>query len=126
MSFLQSLIQIPYSCYILFQRMSTILFTFLVFTFVCFWHMHKLASDLLPLSLSGGAYGVGVGPIYLKGLLCRGNETNLFQCQSSGFLEGYICSHFDDAAVICPREEHTTSKNSVLYMSFKWRLSFSC
>ena len=74
-------------------------------------------SGILPLALTGGAYGEGAGPIYLKGLQCRGNENNLFDCQSSNYSNDYTCNHLDDAAVICPREKHTACNTNWVVLS---------
>ena len=85
---------------ILFFLVSPLLHAFGTYT--------KLALDPFSLALSGGAYGTGAGPIYLKGMLCQGNEGNLTQCRTYDNFDSdyYACSHSDDAAVICPREEH--------------------
>ena len=88
-----------------------------VFTFVYTYMLLQPESGILPLALTGGAYGKGAGPIYLKGLQCRGNEDNLFQCQSSNYSSDYTCTHRDDSAVICPREKHTTCSTHWVVLS---------
>ena len=52
------------------------------------------------------AYGRGTGSVYLSNTQCRGNETNLGQCQTSSWGNThYYCSHDYDAGVSC--HEHT-------------------
>ena len=49
-------------------------------------------------------FGPGTGPIFLAGVGCRGNETNLFSCPHVRYLLDISdCSHSDDAGVICPQ-----------------------
>ena len=51
-------------------------------------------------------YGRGTGSVYLSNTQCRGNETNLGQCQTSSWGNTYYyCSHYYDAGVSC--HEHT-------------------
>ena len=49
---------------------------------------------------SNGFFAPGVGPIFLKNLGCRGNETNLFGCIHSRVV---FCSDREDAGVVCPQ-----------------------
>ena len=52
------------------------------------------------------AYGRGTGSVYLSNTQCRGNETNLGQCQTSSWGNThYYCPHDYDAGVSC--HEHT-------------------
>ena len=41
-------------------------------------------------------------PIHVRDLNCSGNEESIWDCPNNG-LAGYLCSHYDDAAVKCLR-----------------------
>ncbi|XP_038052383.1 deleted in malignant brain tumors 1 protein-like [Patiria miniata] len=47
-----------------------------------------------------GHFGQGSGPIVLSIVACNGNESNIDQCNHSGWLPNG-CSHAEDAAVTC-------------------------
>jgi len=55
-------------------------------------------TDSIP--VGGATYGSGVGEIFLDDLLCRGDETSLFDCptRSNG---RHNCDHSEDAGVRC-------------------------
>lgn len=60
--------------------------------------IHCILGDVI--QIQGGFYGDGLGMVWLKGLQCLGNETNLLQCPvDHGY---YHCSHSYDVSVICP------------------------
>ena len=48
-------------------------------------------------------FGQGIGPIYLDGVTCIGNETSLAECEHQG-VSSHDCSYSLDAGVICPGE----------------------
>jgi hypothetical protein len=45
-------------------------------------------------------FGQGNGPIMLDDLNCNGNETDISECPSRGWLTN-DCSHSEDAGVSC-------------------------
>ena len=61
----------------------------------------------VPIPISGGSYGPGLGEIRLAGLQCTGTERNLTSCPITRNFFSLFCSHFDDAGVLCPGK-HTT------------------
>ena len=46
------------------------------------------------------SFGPGTGPVFLLGMECLGNETNINQCKHSR-LAASRCSHEDDVGVVC-------------------------
>lgn len=66
--------------------------------------MHACAGVLegMPEAVSGGTFGVGVGPIFLDQLRCRVGDTSLLGCPS-GVPHGLVtCTHSQDVGVTCP------------------------
>lgn len=53
-------------------------------------------------SFDYGAFGPGGGPVWLSGLMCTGNESNIGSCGMKGFSLVYP-EHFTDASVICKK-----------------------
>ena len=49
-------------------------------------------------------FGEGEGPIYLDGLRCTGQESNLLDCEVGRplGLPSAFCDHSDDVGVECP------------------------
>ena len=45
-------------------------------------------------------FGAGVGPIYLSGVYCTGNEANLTNCSRSSIVN-CLRGHSEDAGVRC-------------------------
>ncbi|XP_029437962.1 deleted in malignant brain tumors 1 protein-like [Rhinatrema bivittatum] len=52
----------------------------------------------------GAHFNSGSGPVWLKAVFCRGNETNFSQC-GSVMTEHYPCEHSQDAGVVCSGHE---------------------
>ena len=46
-------------------------------------------------------FGQGTGDIILDNLLCRGNESNIFDCRHNGETN-HNCAHSEDAGIFCP------------------------
>ena len=46
-------------------------------------------------------FGQGLGPIWLDGVACTGNESGLVECGHLGVNVTRYCSHFEDAGVVC-------------------------
>ncbi|XP_048590445.1 deleted in malignant brain tumors 1 protein isoform X2 [Nematostella vectensis] len=55
-------------------------------------------------ALGYGAFGPGLGPTWLEGVGCYGNERNLSQC-TLGVLSPVYPTHMNDAGVICDKGE---------------------
>ena len=49
----------------------------------------------------GFRFGDGRGSMWVSGIQCRGDETNINQCQQN-ILGVNDCNHWEDAGVICP------------------------
>lgn len=49
-----------------------------------------------------GAFGEGVGPIFLNQLSCDESNLGILECDRQSFLGVVDCSHARDAGVICP------------------------
>ena len=47
----------------------------------------------------------GIGAIFLDGIHCNGNESNLLQCTHDGIAE-HDCVHHEDAGVSCGNSPH--------------------
>ena len=47
-----------------------------------------------------GSYSEGVWPIHINDLNCTGNEESVLECPHNGIV-GYMCNHYEDAAVMC-------------------------
>ena len=47
-----------------------------------------------------GYYGAGAGPVWLSSVSCSGSEATLESC-SHGSWGAQICSHEEDAGVVC-------------------------
>ena len=54
-------------------------------------------------ALSRAPFGLGSGPIHLDDLMCRGNESTLFDCP---YDPTHNCNHFEDAGVRCSPESN--------------------
>ena len=65
-----------------------------VFTFI-YYCMHTGA-----IALSSGAFGPGVGTVFLDSVTCDGTEQFLHQCMNDG-LGDHNCQHNEDAAIVC-------------------------
>ncbi|XP_067321148.1 deleted in malignant brain tumors 1 protein-like isoform X2 [Anolis sagrei] len=71
-------------------------------------------------AFGGSHYGQGVGPIWLKGLNCTGEETSLRECSRIPHHE-YNCNHRRDAGVECTEvkliggEDHCSGRVEVLH-----------
>jgi deleted-in-malignant-brain-tumors protein 1 len=46
-------------------------------------------------------FGMGMGPIIFNNLECTGSELNIFDCPSDGVGVSGMCTHANDAAVMC-------------------------
>ena len=61
------------------------------------------------LAAPGGAFfGEGAGPVWLSELACRGGERQLGLCPHRGW-KAHICSHEEDAGVVCAGKGSSTS-----------------
>ena len=61
-------------------------------------------ADAVALVASSTTFGPGTGPIFLNGVSCRGNETNLADCPHDGIgILGEFCVHSNDGGVACPQ-----------------------
>ena len=49
---------------------------------------------------TNGAFGQGVGDIFLDNVVCDGNELRLVDCASNP-LAAHNCQHNQDAGVVC-------------------------
>ena len=74
-----------------------------------FSHLHPLTplSFIGAVALTWSTYGEGFGPILMSSVVCNGTEQNISQCRRS---DGSSCIHFQDAGVICKREEKIRGK----------------
>lgn len=52
------------------------------------------------IALSSGAFGPGVGTIFIDNIRCTGAEEFLYQCRNEG-VGDHNCEHEEDAAVVC-------------------------
>ena len=50
---------------------------------------------------SNAAYGQGQGPIWIKTIECRGNETDLKKCPGTIWEHNYYCKHSEDVGLEC-------------------------
>ncbi|XP_066127087.1 soluble scavenger receptor cysteine-rich domain-containing protein SSC5D [Saccopteryx bilineata] len=63
------------------------------------------------LAAPGGAFfGEGAGPVWLSELACRGSEGRLGLCPHRGW-KAHICSHEEDAGVVCAGQRVADSRN---------------
>ncbi|KAM9757225.1 soluble scavenger receptor cysteine-rich domain-containing protein SSC5D isoform 2-T2 [Dama dama] len=63
------------------------------------------------LAAPGGAFfGEGAGPVWLSELACRGGERQLGLCPHRGW-KAHICSHEEDAGVVCAGQRGTDSRD---------------
>ena len=64
-----------------------------------------------------GKYGKGKGKIWLEGVTCTGEETNLFNCTHRGWGKNR-CRHREDAGVMCA---NTTGKK--IYFIYRQKIA---
>ncbi|XP_062601529.1 deleted in malignant brain tumors 1 protein-like isoform X4 [Saccostrea cucullata] len=64
------------------------------------------------LAKSSARYGPGNGKIWIDNVECRGNETDILQCQKSA-LGKHDCSHAEDAGVACFLDVQLVNGSSV-------------
>uniref|UniRef100_A0A8D1UIR7 Soluble scavenger receptor cysteine-rich domain-containing protein SSC5D n=1 Tax=Sus scrofa TaxID=9823 RepID=A0A8D1UIR7_PIG len=63
------------------------------------------------LAAPGGAFfGEGTGPVWLSELACRGSERQLGLCPHRGW-KAHICSHEEDAGVVCAGQRVADSRD---------------
>ncbi|XP_032704418.1 soluble scavenger receptor cysteine-rich domain-containing protein SSC5D isoform X3 [Lontra canadensis] len=63
------------------------------------------------LAAPGGAFfGEGAGPVWLSELACRGSEGQLGLCSHRGW-KAHICSHEEDAGVVCAGQRVANSRD---------------
>ncbi len=56
-----------------------------------------------PVEANKGAYGSGIGPIWMDDVKCTGTEATLRHCRSNGW-GVHDCKHANDAGVVCRGE----------------------
>ena len=61
---------------------------------------NQLGYDGALSALRGAAFGEGMGPIWLNGVQCVGDEKSVSQCSHAGW-GGHYCGHDEDAGVVC-------------------------
>ena len=52
-------------------------------------------------AIGSAGFGQGSGPIWLDSVTCTGSESTLASCGHLGFNITRICSHSEDAGVLC-------------------------
>lgn len=57
-----------------------------------------------PIPVTGGTFGNGIGDLNLVGLQCNGSEPDIASCPLMPDFFSSLCSHNNDAGVLCPRK----------------------
>ena len=57
---------------------------------------------IIAIAVNQAAFGGGTGPILLSWVRCTGTESSLLRCGHYGVHINNLCSHSNDAGVVCP------------------------